>query len=123
MVLLLMITYKIEFSNQIINYFKSLNPINNFYLSFMPIGLDEMEESKLLDLVIKKIDNNPKIESIVVFADVGLPTKFAKRIQLKKRDIKIIISKGSIIENGFLSYLLLNTKAPIESVEMIIDDK
>lgn len=121
MVLSLIITYKLAFSNQIVDYFKSLNPINNFYYNFWPIGLDEMNEDMLLKTISDRIDNNNKIEIVVVFADIGLPMKLAKRIKIKNRNVKLIISKGSLIENGYLSYMLLNTKAPIESVELVVD--
>lgn len=121
MILSLIITYKKEFSIQLIEYFKSLNPINNFYFNFLPVGLDESDEEELLENITSTIENNTKIETVVVFADVGLPSKFARRIKFKTDKIKVLISKGSLVENGFLSYMLLNTKAPIETIEEIID--
>lgn len=118
---LMIITHKAEFSNQIIEYFKSLNPINNFNFSFLPVGLDNRDEEVIINQVLEQIAEDPRLTIVVIFADLGLPTKLAYRIRDKKHDVQVVLAKGSIIENAYLAYLMLNTKAPIESVLEILD--
>ena len=118
---LMIITHKAEFSNQIIEYFKSLNPINNFNFSFFPVGLDNRDEEVIINQVLEQIAEDPRLTIVVIFADLGLPTKLAYRIRDKKHDVQVVLAKGSIIENAYLAYLMLNTKAPIEAVLEILD--
>lgn len=118
---LMIITHKAEFSNQIIEYFKSLNPINNFNFSFLPVGLDNRDEEIIINQVLEQIAEDPRLTIVVIFADLGLPTKLAYRIRDKKHDVQVVLAKGSIIENAYLAYLMLNTKAPIEAVLEILD--
>lgn len=118
---LMIITHKAEFSNQIIEYFKSLNPINNFNFSFLPVGLDNRDEEVIINQVLEQIAEDPRLTIVVIFADLGLPTKLAYRIRDKKHDVQVVLAKGSIIENAYLAYLMLNTKAPIEAVLEILD--
>ena len=118
---LMIITHKAEFSNQIIEYFKSLNPINNFNFSFLPVGLDNRDEEVIINQVLEQIAEDPRLTIVVIFADLGLPTKLAYRIRDKKHDVQVFLAKGSIIENAYLAYLMLNTKAPIEAVLEILD--
>lgn len=121
MTVFVVITYKLSFSSQIIEYFKELNPLNNFCFVFLPIGLDMDKESLIIEKAIKKIESYSKLENVVIFSDVGTPAKLAKRIKIKKENVKIICSKGSLIENGYLTYLMMNTRTPIEIVEKITD--
>ena len=63
-----------------------------------------------------------KIEVVVVFSDAGLSTKLAKQINLENPEIKLFRSKGSLIENGYLTYIMSNTKVPNQIVEQIINE-
>lgn len=123
MTIFIVLTYKVSFSNQIIDYFKSLNPINHFHFNFFGVGLDQSKEEHIIKSIVDRIDRNQKVENVVIFSDVGNPTKVAKRLKFKNKDITVLRSNGSIIENGFLTYMMLNTKTPIESVRTILDKK
>lgn len=122
MILFVVITNKYDFSIQVIEYFKSQNITNHHWLLFYPIGLDKQKEEYALDNLKEYLSKHPRVETMVLFSDVGAPTNVAKIIE-KDVDIKqnVVRSLGSLIENGFLAYLMLNTKAPIESTESIIN--
>lgn len=122
MILFVIITNKYEFSIQIIEYFKSQNITNHHWLLFYPIGLDKQKEVDAAENLKDYLSKHPKIETVVLFSDVGSPTNVAKRIE-KEPNIKqkILRSQGSLIENGYLAYLMLNTKAPLESIKSILD--
>lgn len=121
MTILLIITYKLDFSNQVIEYFKSKNICNGFKFSFLSAGVDEGYEDEVLNNIYKKLDNFKSVETIVILSDAGIPTKIAKRIKYKD-ETKIFKSKNSLIENGFLTYLMLNTKIPVEAIEKVINE-
>ncbi|MBD5423394.1 MAG: hypothetical protein HDR43_02775 [Mycoplasma sp.] len=123
MIIFIVITYKINFSQEIISYFKSQNICNGYNFNFIPIGLDEGDDEEILNKIYKKLNDIKNLETVVVFSDVGLPTKLAKRIEIKDNNIELFRAKGSLIENGYLSYIMLNTKAPKETIEQVINDK
>lgn len=123
MTIFIVLTYKVNFSNQIIEYFKSLNPVNHFNFNFFAVGLDQSKEEHIVRSIIDRIDRNSKIDTIAIFSDVGNPSKVAKRLKFKNKNITILRSEGSIIENGYLTYMMLNTKTPIESVKTILNKK
>lgn len=123
MTILIIITYNLRFSNEIIEYFKTQNICNGYKFTFLPIGLDEGNEEEILTKIYKKIKSYKSVETVISFADAGLPTKLAKRIEIKDENIRYYRSKGSLIENGYLTYLMTNTRAPKEIIEQVIDTK
>lgn len=123
MTLFLIITNKLYFSQEIIKYFKTQNMCNTYNFSFLPIGLDQGDEKEILKMINERIIELRKIEVVVVFSDAGLSTKLAKQINLDNPNIKLFRSKGSLIENGYLTYIMLNTKVPLQIVEEIINEK
>ncbi len=123
MTLFLIITNKLSFSQEIIKYFKSQNMCNTFNFIFLPIGLDQGNEKEILKIINDRVNELKKIETVVVFSDAGLSTKLAKQINLDNPQIKLFRSKGSLIENGYLTYIMLNTKVPIQIIEQIIEEK
>ncbi len=123
MTLFLIITNKLCFSQEIIKYFKSQNMCNTFNFIFLPIGLDQGNEKEILKITNDRVNELKKIETVVVFSDAGLSTKLAKQINLDNPQIKLFRSKGSLIENGYLTYIMLNTKVPIQIIEQIIEEK
>ena len=114
------ITYSEIFSNQIVDYFKSLNPINHHQFCFITAGADNDEEVVIKN-INSKLEEIRNLENVVVFSDAGIPAKMARRIKIKKEGVEIIRSQGSLIENGYLTFLVLNTRAPIEVVKDIIN--
>ncbi|WP_022934595.1 hypothetical protein ACJA28_02460 [Mesomycoplasma moatsii] len=123
MTIFIIITYSNNFSNEVVKYFKSQNVCNHFNFYFLPIGLDENDEEIILTKIHEKINEFKNVDTIAIFSDAGLPTKFAKRILIKDPNISFYRSTGSIIENGFLTYMMLNTKAPKETIETVLDCK
>lgn len=122
MTILIVITYKLNFSNEVISYFKSQNICNIYNFNFLPVGLDEGPEDKILNTIYNRLRDIKNLNTVVVFSDAGLPTKLAKRIEMENKEINFFRSKGSLIENGFLAYIMLNTRAPIETIEDAISD-
>ncbi len=122
MIVFLIITYKLHFSQEIIKYFKSQNMCNGFNFTFLPIGLDQGDEKDILIQIDQKISELKRTENVVIFSDAGLSTKLAKQVNLSNPNIKLFRSKGSLIENGYLTYIMLNTKAPIQVIEQIINE-
>ena len=123
MTILIIVTYKIDFSNEVIKYFKSQNMCNNYKFSFLPVGLDQGSKQEIIDNINEKLNNFKSLKTVVVFSDAGLPVKLAKRIKIKDPNVKLFRSKSSLIENGFLTYIMLNTQAPVETIEKVIDEK
>ena len=123
MTILIIVTYKIDFSNEIIKYFKSQNMCNSYKFSFLPVGLDQGSKQEIIDNINEKLNNFKSLKTVVVFSDAGLPVKLAKRIKIKDPNVKLFRSKSALIENGFLTYIMLNTQAPVETIEKVIDEK
>lgn len=117
---LVIVTHKYDFSNQIIGYFQALNPLNGFNLTVLPVGLDEQSEPELALKVERELIRDTKIKHVFIFADLGQPSKFAQRITIANPAIRITYARGNLIENAYLAYIMLNTKAPLEAVMMII---
>lgn len=122
MTLFVIITNKLYFSHEIIKYFKTQNMCNTFNFVFLPIGLDQGSEKEILKIINDRVNELKKIEVVVVFSDAGLSTKLAKQINLENPEIKLFRSKGSLIENGYLTYIMSNTKVPTQIVEQIINE-
>ena len=119
---LMIITNKLNFSINIIDYFQSMNPLNSFNLSLIPIGLDQNESKiDLINEINKNLEKDPKLKMVVIFSDLGSPREIAKQIKSDNPDLKIICSNGNLIENSFLTYILLNTKAPFETIKEVVD--
>lgn len=119
---LMIITNKLNFSINIIDYFQSMNPLNSFNLSLIPIGLDQNEsKTDLINEINKNLEKDPKLKMVVIFSDLGSPREIAKQIKSDNPDLKIICSNGNLIENSFLTYILLNTKAPFETIKEVVD--
>ena len=122
MTLFVIITNKLYFSQEIIKYFKTQNMCNTFNFVFLPIGLDRGSEKEILKIINDRVNELKKTEVVVVFSDAGLSTKLAKQINLENPEIKLFRSKGSLIENGYLTYIMSNTKVPNQIVEQIINE-
>ena len=122
MTLFVIITNKLYFSQEIIKYFKTQNMCNTFNFVFLPIGLDKGRKKEILRIINDRVNELKKIEVVVVFSDAGLSTKLAKQINLENPEIKLFRSKGSLIENGYLTYIMSNTKVPNQIVEQIINE-
>lgn len=123
MTIFIVITNELEFSEHIIRYWKNQNICNGYKFQFLATGLDEGREEDILNKIYKFIDEHKNVKQIAIFSDAGLSTNLAKRIHLDEgRNIKILRSKGSLIENGFLSYIMLNTGAPEETFDSILND-
>lgn len=122
MTILILITYKLRFSNEIVSYFKEQNICNTYNFNFLPVGLDEGPEEKILNTITNRLRDIRNLNNVIIFSDVGLPTKLAKRIEVESPDIKLFRAKGSLVENGFLTYIMLNTKAPIETIDNVMND-
>ena len=122
MTLFVIITNKLYFSQEIIKYFKTQNMCNTFNFVFLPIGLDKDSEKEILKIINDRVNELKKTEVVVVFSDAGLSTKLAKQINLENPEIKLFRSKGSLIENGYLTYIMSNTKVPNQIVEQIINE-
>lgn len=119
---LMIITNKLNFSINIIDYFQSMNPLNSFNLSLIPIGLDQNEsKTDLINEINKNLEKDPKLKMVIIFSDLGSPREIAKQIKSDNPDLKIICSNGNLIENSFLTYILLNTKAPFETIKEVVD--
>ena len=117
---LVIVTHKYDFSNQIIGYFQALNPLNGFNLTVLPVGLDEQSEPELALKVERELIRDTKIKHVFIFADLGQPSQFAQRITIANPAIRITYARGNLIENAYLAYIMLNTKAPLEAVMMVI---
>lgn len=120
---LIIITHKLDFSNQIISYFQSINPLNAYNLSLIGFGLDENDDelSKQAKKIADKLIKDTKLKQVVIFSDLGYPSQLAKRIKFDNPEIQVLLSEGNLIENGYLTYILLNTKAPIEVISEVIN--
>ena len=55
MTILIIVTYKIDFSNEIIKYFKSQNMCNSYKFSFLPVGLDQGSKQEIIDNINRRI--------------------------------------------------------------------
>lgn len=123
MTIFITITNELHFSNEIIKYWKNQNICNGYKFSFLPVGLDEGKDEKILNKIYDFVNNHRNIKNVVVFSDAGLSTKLAKRIHFDQdKGINLFRSKGALIENGFLSYIMLNTSAPESTFNSILDD-
>ena len=119
---MIIVTNKIKFSNDIISYFKEMNLQNYSHLTFIPIGLDEGSEEQILESIYERINQIKFLNIITIFSDLGLPNQFSKRIKVNIPNINVLYSNGSLIEKGFLTYMLLNTGAPLDTIEKMIKD-
>lgn len=119
---LMIITNKLDFSIHIIDYFQSMNPLNAFNLSLIPIGLDQNEsKDELMGEINKNFEKDPKLKMVVIFSDLGSPREIAKEIKSDNPELKLICSNGNLIENAFLTYILLNTRAPVEAIKEVLE--
>ncbi len=124
MVVFVIISYDLDFSNNVIKYFESLNPRNQHRLTFIPVGIEKnLREHEIINDITKKIQEFRNVDNVIIFTDQGAPYKLGKRIELKDKKIKVHLAKGSLIENGYLAYLLLNTKSPEELVDNLLNDR
>lgn len=119
---MIIVTNKIKFSNDIISYFKEMNLQNYSHLTFIPIGLDEGSEEQILESIYERINQIKFLNIITIFSDLGLPNQFSKRIKVNIPNVNVLYSNGSLIEKGFLTYMLLNTGAPLDTIEKMIKD-
>lgn len=123
MTIFITITNELQFSNEIIKYWKNQNNCNGYKFLFLPIGLDEGKEEKILNKIYDFVYSHQNTKNVVVFSDAGLSTKLAKRIHFDQDSgINLFRSKGALIENGFLSYIMLNTSAPESTFDSILND-
>ncbi len=123
MTIFIVITNDYRFSNEIIRYFRMQNLCNDYKLVFIAIGLNEGSDQFILNKLYSQLSEFRTIENIVIFSDIGLPTKFSKKIMIVNSNIKVYWAKGSLIENGYLTYIMLNTSAPIETYNSIMNEK
>lgn len=115
----IILTNKTSLSNSIKEYFSSISPINFNIVRIFTYGLDKSSETELLKLFTNDFLKNEKFVNCFIFTDFGDSWNFGKMIQ--KKNSKIILCKGSLIETGLLSYKLINGGAPIESIMMSVN--
>ncbi|MGL5521939.1 MAG: hypothetical protein ACRDAW_01550 [Metamycoplasmataceae bacterium] len=116
---LVFITSYKKFSLAIKEYFYKKNNVKNEIIFFDCFGLDEDSEEAIYNFLIKKRTNS--IDKIIIFSDLGNSYEVAKNL-LKKNPNLFWLADGSLIESGFISYLMLNTSAPIDSIEKFINN-
>ncbi|MGL4183776.1 MAG: hypothetical protein ACRCRP_01440 [Metamycoplasmataceae bacterium] len=116
---LIFITSYKNFSLAIKEYFYKKNNVKNEIIFFDCFGIDEDSEESIYNFLLKKRINS--VEKIIIFSDLGNSYEMAKKLVKKNPDI-FHLADGSLIESGFLSYLMLNTSAPIESINKFIDN-
>lgn len=123
MVLLILITNKLDYSISTIDYFKFKNPQNSNQFKFLPLGLDEDDELKLKNKIIKKIESFKSLDKVVFISDKGLARKFVKKLTLNniKDETTILKYHGPLLDDGYLIYMLLNSRSPIEVLRHAFD--
>lgn len=123
MQVLLLITYSTKFGNEIIEYFKLQNPHSiGHKTTLISIGIDQKSDEDVLQEIYEKLNSINSLTTIVIFSDAGIPTKISKRIQWSDENVQLYKAKGSLVENGFLTYMMLNTRAPKETFDSIMND-
>lgn len=116
---LIIITNKIEFSNNIKDYFLSLSPINFNNIKLFTYGLDVSDLKSISNDINNAITLHEKIKYFFVISDFGSSWNASKQLELVNE--KIYFCKGPIIENGYLLFKLINGSAPIESIMLSIN--
>ncbi|MDK2819823.1 MAG: hypothetical protein KFW07_03225 [Mycoplasmataceae bacterium] len=117
---LIIITNKIEFSNNIKDYFQSLSPINFNNIKLFTYGVDVSDFKSINQDIVNVINLHEKVEYFFMISDFGTSSNISKEINVINE--KIHWCKGSIIENGYLLYKLVNGGAPIESIMLSINE-
>ncbi|MGL5520303.1 MAG: hypothetical protein ACRDBR_02630 [Metamycoplasmataceae bacterium] len=116
---LVFITSYKKFSLAIKEYFYKKNNVKNEIIFFDCFGMDEDDEETIYNFLVKK--RSSSVEKIIIFSDLGNSYEVAKNL-LKRNPELFWLADGSLIESGFISYLMLNTSAPIESINKFINN-
>lgn len=101
------------------DYLQKMMPIDNQNIKLEAIGgINNGEEIGTEPLEIMEIINqNPNINDIFIFSDLGSATLAAESIALLMVDKNIHISRGAIVENAFAAYVVANSGASFEEVK------
>lgn len=117
----ILITDNEEFSLTIKKYFIEKSKIKKENIDFLCFGTDKQDK----EFIIKSFKSTRFAKTrenikFVIFSDLGDSFKIAKQIK-EELDDEIYISNSSIIESGYIVFLLLNSYAPFESIKKFID--
>lgn len=118
---LILITKEEEFSKRIKKYFLEKGKIKKENIEFLCYGTDKNNKESIIahfsnTRVAKSRNDEIKY---VIFSDLGDAYKVAKQIHKEYKD-KSYLSNSSIIESGYIVFLLLNSFAPFESVKYFL---
>lgn len=115
----ILLTNRLNLSIAIKEYFCSMSPINYNNVRIFNYGLDKSSEYDVLASLSNDVILNKKFTNYFIFCDFGDSLDLARKFQ--KENKNVYVSKGSLIETGFLNYKLINGGAPIESIMLGIN--
>ncbi|MGL4343224.1 MAG: hypothetical protein ACRCRZ_01460 [Metamycoplasmataceae bacterium] len=116
----ILITHQKEFTKNIKDYFLLKNNIKTENVYFHCFGLDYDNFDDILNYMNEFWEKKPKINQAIIFTDLGESYKIGKKLVENNKN-QFILAKTSILENGYLVYILLNTKAPFKTIEPFIE--
>lgn len=117
-----LITDNVSFSLKIRKYFLEKGKIKHKNVDFNCFGLDEKKDAKE---ILNTIQNTAFVKSkenvkYIIFTDIGPSFELGK--QMYELDSKnVLLSNSSVLESGFLAYIMANTFAPLKSIMKFIE--
>ncbi|CCP24250.1 PTS-dependent dihydroxyacetone kinase phosphotransferase subunit DhaM [Mycoplasmopsis cynos] len=123
--LFILISHFYDLANTTKVYLTKMLPINEENVKLVALGgINNGTEIGTEPMqILQAIEENPEINEIFIFSDLGSATLAAESISTMVEDKLVYVAKGAFVENTFSAYVLANVGASFDEVKKAAEEK